>query len=968
MSTPQQAVVGVVSGVVEPFVGGSLGSSPPDESSVRDLNASGPPSGRMIPATPRRIHALIPTGGDDSSGNDSDDDDEDVVEVSSSRESSPNGPSTSTSAGGGGTLRENNHVVQARNLARVAPLPAEAAAAEEEERHRHERQALTQATTAAAVTHVLRDVAHDAGESRHKQAVLLEHQRTNEFGGISGKEVEGFVKASSNKKKINFKFDSKKSVLWMGAKKKVSGERAVLKAFEPKSTWLTSKTFFAALGLGDWDVERQIIEARAGVGELLSDSPASMFRQAWANVVLMPNSTFMFRWSMLTLFLLFYVCIVTPYEVAFLSHHNFLALHAINGCVDAVFMLDIVLNFFVAYYDDVTLRWIVEPAKIRMRYLTGWFIIDVISGIPWGQLNDVMGFNASASLFRLFKLMRFIKLLRILRFGRVVQFIESKLELEYQTMTLLKLVSAVAIVLHWETCIWRTIAGDNWRTTENWIHRATEGWHEADTLSNEYVYIVGLELLFKEEDYVVTFYERIFAVVCLAVHTTGLSYVIAEATSVVITMTAERNKFDEMMQQLNSFMRQHELDVGLRTRICDYMRYRNNAANSTIMVTKQNIMMQELSPKLRQEVAHAISEKWTSKVELFKGLGRQTLVELALALNTEAYTPNEVIFESDDPADRIFIIQRGVVLHDGKLCMKNTMFGERAMLDYDAFRLSSAKSMTYSICFNIRRDQGRAIMARHVHDQRLLRKRIVRSVLRRRVISLAHQIKLSRDFKDVKSLIHDVHMDVLSSMRGRSIGFGRMATNVVSQRTIYEYLTWLTRTSTYAELDAAALVIQRKWRMRKAFNTIRRAMEHINVNKVARRGYLASASPRTLESKGTNLVEIAAREENVDPGVIESRMIEAFGRSIAKEELREKGIAGDRRGKTLREEYYKALIDQVPLHSFAPLSAEIPPDASPEMQHLILQNTEMMKLLSQIARRQEALDVRVSDMMMNSHP
>ena len=66
--------------------------------------------------------------------------------------------------------------------------------------------------------------------------------------------------------------------------------------------------------------------------------------------VLMPNSHMMKRWEQVTVFLLLFTALVTPFEIAFLGT-KFDALFVLNRLVDGGFLIDIGLNFRLAYLD-----------------------------------------------------------------------------------------------------------------------------------------------------------------------------------------------------------------------------------------------------------------------------------------------------------------------------------------------------------------------------------------------------------------------------------------------------------------------------------------------------------------------------------------------------------------------------------------------------------------------------------------
>jgi hypothetical protein len=50
-----------------------------------------------------------------------------------------------------------------------------------------------------------------------------------------------------------------------------------------------------------------------------------------------------------------------------------------------VFGIDVLISFFSAYYDDDNIL-VTNNKYIAMQYLKGWFIIDVVSLIPFNNI------------------------------------------------------------------------------------------------------------------------------------------------------------------------------------------------------------------------------------------------------------------------------------------------------------------------------------------------------------------------------------------------------------------------------------------------------------------------------------------------------------------------------------------------------------------------------------------------------
>lgn len=58
----------------------------------------------------------------------------------------------------------------------------------------------------------------------------------------------------------------------------------------------------------------------------------------------------------------------------------------VDSIVDVVFFLDIVLNFHTTYVSQ-TGEVISDPRLIRLNYLKSWFVIDLLSCLPYDIFN-----------------------------------------------------------------------------------------------------------------------------------------------------------------------------------------------------------------------------------------------------------------------------------------------------------------------------------------------------------------------------------------------------------------------------------------------------------------------------------------------------------------------------------------------------------------------------------------------------
>ncbi|KAK6999611.1 potassium voltage-gated channel subfamily H member, partial [Biomphalaria glabrata] len=155
-------------------------------------------------------------------------------------------------------------------------------------------------------------------------------------------------------------------------------------------------------------------------------------------------------WDWVILVLTFYTAVMVPYNAAFkIKTMDQLPLLVIDSMVDVVFFVDIVLNFhttFVGPSGEV----VSDPRIIRMNYLKSWFVIDLLSCLPYDVFNAFQYVdNGISTLFSA------LKVVRLLRLGRVVRKLDHYLE--YGAAMLVLLILVFILFAHWFACIWYNI-------------------------------------------------------------------------------------------------------------------------------------------------------------------------------------------------------------------------------------------------------------------------------------------------------------------------------------------------------------------------------------------------------------------------------------------------------------------------------------------------------------------------------
>lgn len=224
-----------------------------------------------------------------------------------------------------------------------------------------------------------------------------------------------------------------------------------------------------------------------------------------------------------------------------------------DDVVDALFLVDILVIFNTAYYSPY-LELITSRKQIAKKYVTGWFLIDVMSILPIELLADSINTNFNsiirfARMGKLARLIRLTKLLRLLKIFRdkakIIKMLSDFLKLRMGMERLLFFSFLTIIMAHIVSCLWVLIPQIDSTNTDEEGAKDYEGtWIEPYYLEYE-----GSE----SEIYIISFYwtiqtivtvgygdigaklglERVFQIITMIIGVIFFSFVNGTFTSII---------------------------------------------------------------------------------------------------------------------------------------------------------------------------------------------------------------------------------------------------------------------------------------------------------------------------------------------------------------------------------------------------------------------------------------------------
>ncbi|XP_065113281.1 potassium voltage-gated channel subfamily H member 5a isoform X2 [Paramisgurnus dabryanus] len=471
--------------------------------------------------------------------------------------------------------------------------------------------------------------------------------------------------------------------------------------------------------------------------------------------IILHYCTFKTTWDWVILILTFYTAIMVPYNVSFKTKQNNLVWLVLDSVVDVIFLVDIVLNFhttFVGPGGEV----ISDPKLIRMNYLKTWFVIDLLSCLPYDIINafenvdedpiadsSAVGHLPSAAhsprnatrtedsvLPGLSSLFSSLKVVRLLRLGRVARKLDHYLE--YGAAVLVLLVCVFGLVAHWLACIWYSI-GDyevideatNSIKTDSWLYQLAisigtpyrynasgsgqwEGGPSKHTLyiSSLYFTMTSLTTIGFGNIAPTTDGEKIFSVAMMMVGSLLYATIFGNVTTIFQQMYTNTNRYHEMLNNVRDFLKLYQVPKGLSERVMDYI-------VSTWAMTKGIDTEKVLSicPKdMRADICVHLNRQVFNEHPAFRLASDGCLRSLAVEFQTTHCAPGDLIFHAGESVDTLCFVVSGsleVIQDDEVIAIlgKGDVFGDVFWKESTlAHACANVRALTYCDLHVIRRE------------------------------------------------------------------------------------------------------------------------------------------------------------------------------------------------------------------------------------------------------------------------
>lgn len=374
-------------------------------------------------------------------------------------------------------------------------------------------------------------------------------------------------------------------------------------------------------------------------------NPLNRWYRAWLKFILL--------WAV-------YSSFFTPMEFGFFRGlpENLFILDIVG---QIAFLVDIVLQFFVAYRDSQTYRMVYKRTPIALRYLKSTFVIDLLGCMPWDLIYKACGRREEV---------RYLLWIRLYRAERVVQFfrnLEKDIRVNYIIARIVKLLVVELYCTHTAACIFYYLAttlpesqeGYTWIGSLKLGDYAYSKFREIDIwkryTTSLYFAIVTMATVGYGDIHAVNLREMIFIMIYVSFDMVLGAYLIGNMTALIVK-GSKTEKFRDRMTDLMKYMNRNKLHKDIREQIKGHVRLQFESSYTDAAV------LQDIPISIRSKISESLYSPYIKNVSLFSGCSSEFINQIVTRLHEEFFLPGEVIMQQGYVVDQLYFVCDGVLV------------------------------------------------------------------------------------------------------------------------------------------------------------------------------------------------------------------------------------------------------------------------------------------------------------------
>lgn len=386
-----------------------------------------------------------------------------------------------------------------------------------------------------------------------------------------------------------------------------------------------------------------------------------------------PDSRFKSFWGVYVGILLIYTALIMPFVLAFVNTGEYDVWFFLDVILDLSFFTDIIINLFSAYYkSDGGLE--IRRKLIFLTYLKSWLVIDFLSCVPFGLLdnsaaqennsgyqNDYKNILKLLRLPKLYRVFRIFKLLKMVNYkgGRLMEQIQDFLSLKHSGIRLMSSCLTIIISIHIMSCFWYYGAKIEGLSPETWVFRLNL--IDADTVTLYISSLYWAMTTFCTVGYgdlnAKTPLEMIMCIFWMLFSVYYLSFVIGSLTNMLENVYVKSNFLRNKLAIMDDFAKEARIDQVMLNKIRRALKYSNK--KTCLSIKERDAILCELPTPLKYEIAVAMHGQACSKIDFFRDKDKVIILGIVPYLHPVYVDQNDFVYTKGEHVDGIYFIIKG---------------------------------------------------------------------------------------------------------------------------------------------------------------------------------------------------------------------------------------------------------------------------------------------------------------------
>ncbi|CAG9311341.1 unnamed protein product [Blepharisma stoltei] len=377
-----------------------------------------------------------------------------------------------------------------------------------------------------------------------------------------------------------------------------------------------------------------------------------------------PYGKFKLTWNFVMILLMLYTGFITPYITCFIDNISE-PLFYTEISVSILFFLDTIFTFNSAYFNRAEML-IVNRKDIAKKYIKTWFIVDIVSILPFDLItgNYSGGLTNILKVSRLYKLFRLIRLMKMMRFAKSRAFLDEfidKLKLSSGFISMCKFMFIVLVTVHIIGCFWYYIAKLEDFTPESWIVRSNliDGSNFEKYIASIYFVFTTLTTVGYGDITPLNNDEKIFAMFLMAFGITFFSHIIGNIQNILNQKDISELSLRTRIQSLQEFTRIAKIPPELHQRIKTTI-LKTHLQNVSRWSDQENLL-KNIPARLRVEISTHLNTRIVERIYFFKNKEHLFLSFVVPKLKTAHLLFREFLYREGDYAEEMYFLDIGRV-------------------------------------------------------------------------------------------------------------------------------------------------------------------------------------------------------------------------------------------------------------------------------------------------------------------